>query len=157
MCRELHKSISFLSISCKRCVCVLHTSFILQKCSKFDIFKITEGICVRERKKGEKMEEIMQRIKEIEFATVEDLYEKREEIREGYKNLEEDAQRVYKWYFFYQLCLVDYDIKSAMWDYICEIGGAELELNHQYRIFKEKKERLHLKYILEDKKKKESN
>lgn len=103
----------------------------------------------------------MQRIKEIEFATIEELYKNKKKIREGYRKLDEGSKRVYKWYYFYQLCLVDYDLKSVMWDYICGIKGAEIELTHQYRLFKQKKERLHLKYVLEDKKeekkKKESN
>lgn len=101
------------------------------------------------------MEGIIQEIQEIEFSTVEELYEKKDIIREKYKKLDYNTGRIYKWYFFYQLCVLDYDFKSTMWDYICEIAGSELRLAHQYRIFKEKKERYHLKYMLEEQKKKE--
>ena len=101
------------------------------------------------------MEGFMQDIEGMEFLTVEELYEKREFIREKYKILGKNEQRVYKWYFFYQLCIVDYEFKSTMWDYVCEIAGSDLEINHQFRLFKEKKERYHLKYILEEQKKRD--
>lgn len=102
------------------------------------------------------MEGILKEIEEIEFQTIEELYEKKEEVRKKYKELSYGTQRIYKWYFFYQLCCADYDLKSAMWDYICEIGGSELRLSHQFRIFKNKKEKYHQKYLLEEAKKKEN-
>lgn len=101
------------------------------------------------------MEGLIQSIQEIEFSTIEELYERKEEIREKFKLLDKNTQRIYKWYYFYQLCCVDYDFKSAMWDYMYEITGAELRLAHQYRLFKNKKEKYHQKYMLEEEKKSE--
>ena len=98
------------------------------------------------------MEGIIEELKEIEFTTVEELYEKKDEIRKKYKKLDKNIQRIYKWYFFYQLCLLDYKLKSLMWDYICEISGTELHLKIEYVNFKKKKEMYHQKYLLEEEK-----
>lgn len=101
------------------------------------------------------MEELIQSIKEMEFKTFEDLFERREEIREKFKKKDKNTQRVYKWYFFYQLCCMDYEFKSAMWDYLYEIGDSEARVCHQYKIVKGKKDKYHQKYLLEEEKKKE--
>ena len=102
------------------------------------------------------MEGIIENIKEMEFSTVEELYERKEEIRDKYQSLDYNTQRIYKWYYFYQLCLLDYKLKSLMWDYICGISGAELHLRLAFMDFKIKKEKYHLKYVLEEEKKRES-
>ena len=100
------------------------------------------------------MEGFFQEIEEMLFATIEEFYEKKDLIRKKYKELDCKEARVYKWYFFYQVCVVDYKFKSAMWDYVCCIGGSEEKLEHFYEIFKIKKENYHLKYLLEEEKKK---
>lgn len=102
------------------------------------------------------MEEIVQSLNDMEFQTVEELFEKKEEIRRKYQEKDKNVQRIYKWYYFYQLCLLDYELKSLMWDYICGIEGCELPLRLAYLDFKRKKEKYHLKYMLEEQKKKES-
>lgn len=102
------------------------------------------------------MEGIFKKLQDMEFDTIEELYERREEIREKYKQLDYDTEgKLFKWYFFYQVCCIDYDFKSAMWDYICEIGGSDVRVEHQYKLFKNKKEKYHQKYLLEEQKKKE--
>lgn len=101
------------------------------------------------------MEGIFEKIKEMEFSTVEELYEKKDEIKEKYQELDYNTQRIYKWYYFYQLCLLDYKLKSLMWEYICGINGVELHLRLAYSDFKNKKEKYHLKYVLEEEKKRE--
>lgn len=98
------------------------------------------------------MEEALRSIRKIEFDTVEELYERKKEIRERFKKLNAYEKRVYKWYFFYQLSIVNYDLKSAIWDYINEIENEKLE--KYYEEFKFKKEQYHFKYILEENKKK---
>lgn len=101
------------------------------------------------------MEELIENIKEIEFESIEELYDKKEFIQERFKYLDESTRRIYKWYYFYQLCLLDYELKSNMWDYICGISGAELQVRLAYMDFKRKKEKYHMKYLLEEQKKKE--
>lgn len=103
----------------------------------------------------EGIKQIAQEIGEMEFSTVEELYEKKDFIRDKYQKLEYNTKRIYKWYYFYQLCLLDYELKSLMWDYICGIQEAELHLRLAYMDFKRKKEKYHLKYTLEEQKKKD--
>lgn len=100
--------------------------------------------------------QIIQNIQEMEFSTVEELYEKKDLIKEKYQELDYNTRRIYKWYYFYQLCLLDYELKSLMWDYICGITEEDLHLRLAYMDFKRKKEKYHLKYTLEEEKKKES-
>lgn len=102
------------------------------------------------------MEGLIQSLQEIEFETIEELFENRAEIKEKFQKLDKNTQRIYKWYFFYQLCLVDYDLKSLMWDYLYDIEGAELQLRLAYMDFKRKQAKYHLKYILEEQKERES-
>ena len=99
------------------------------------------------------MEEALQILKEIEFDTVEDFYERKKEIQTIFKKLKPCEKRVYKWYFFFQLSIVNYDLKSAMWDYVNKVGD-DSQLDKCYEDFKYKKEQYHFKYILEENKKK---
>lgn len=102
------------------------------------------------------MEGLIDSIKEIEFDSVEGLFDRKDEIRSKFQKMDKNTQRIYKWYFFYQLCLLDYELKSLLWDYLCGIEGCELPLRLAYMDFKKKKEKYHLKYLLEEQKKKES-
>ena len=105
--------------------------------------------------KEKSMEGLVENIRQIEFSTIEELYEKKEEIRDKYQALDYNTRRIYKWYYFYQLCLLDYELKSLMWDYICGITDVDLHLRLAYMDFKRKKEKYHQKYLLEEQKKKE--
>lgn len=102
------------------------------------------------------MEGLIDSIKGIEFDSVEGLFDRKDEIRSKFQKMDKNTQRIYKWYFFYQLCLLDYELKSLLWDYLCGIEGCELPLRLAYMDFKKKKEKYHLKYLLEEQKKKES-
>ena len=101
------------------------------------------------------MEGLIDSIKEIEFDSVEGLFDRKDEIRSKFQKMDKNTQRIYKWYFFYQLCLLDYELKSLLWDYLCGIEGCELPLRLAYMDFKNKKEKYHQKYLLEEQKKKE--
>ncbi len=103
----------------------------------------------------EGIKQIAQEIGEMEFSTIEELYEKKDFIREKYSKLDYNTGRIYKWYYFYQLCLLDYELKSLMWDYICGVTEEDLHLRLAYMDFKRKKEKYHQKYLLEEQKKKE--
>lgn len=102
------------------------------------------------------MEGLIDSIREMGFLTVEELYEKKDEIKKKYQKSDKNTQRIYKWYFFYQLCVLDDKLKSLLWDYLCGIEGCELPLRLAYMDFKNKKEKYHQKYLLEEQKKKES-
>ena len=102
------------------------------------------------------MEGLIDSIQGIEFDSVEGLFDRKDEIKSKFQKMDKNTQRIYKWYFFYQLCLLDYELKSLLWDYLCGIEGCELPLRLAYMDFKKKKEKYHLKYLLEEQKKKES-
>ena len=103
------------------------------------------------------MEGLIKEIREIEFLTVEELYERKDEIKGKYQQLDKNVQRVYKWYFFYQLCVLDDKLKGLLWDYICDIQGCELHLRLEYMNFLAKKERYHQKYLLEEERNKKKS
>lgn len=56
------------------------------------------------------------------FLTPNELYNKIDDIKEQYHNLDKEYKDIYKWFFFYQLCLLkdtkDNPIKSNFWNYI---------------------------------------
>lgn len=97
------------------------------------------------------MKEIMELIQPITFVRIEEVYQNRKQFREIYQRLPEDAQEIYKWYFYHQLCLLtqkQYELKDLMWEYLSNHLNKkyakllELELNHQYRIFEDKKKKM---------------
>lgn len=102
------------------------------------------------------MEGLIESIRDMGFLTVEELYEKRDEIKKKYQKSDKNVQKIYKWYFFYQLCVLDDKLKSLLWDYICDIKGCELHLKIEYMNFLAKKEKYHHKYLLEEEKKKKN-
>lgn len=102
------------------------------------------------------MEGLIESIKGLEFDSVEGLFDRKDEIKSKFQKMDKNTQRIYKWYFFYQLCLLDYELKSLLWDYICDIKGCELHLKIEYMNFLAKKEKYHHKYLLEEEKKKKN-
>jgi hypothetical protein len=81
----------------------------------------------------------------IVFLDVDDLYRRIKDIRKGYLSLEKGVQRVYKWYFFFQLSIgrAD-DLKSAMWSFInCENEEIYYEnVVKEYEEFDERRKKL---------------
>lgn len=77
----------------------------------------------------------------VVFLGVDDLYLKLDQIRQGYLNMSKNFQQIYKWYFFYQLCLLhkaDY-LKSAFWEFLnCSDEMYEIKreiVNNEYEYF----------------------
>lgn len=87
------------------------------------------------------MKEIMWKIRKITFVDIDEVFTNRKKFREEVMNLDEDTLEVYKWYFYHQLCLLSHKktiLKDLMWEYL--VGkNVELELLHQYRIYKGKR------------------
>lgn len=79
----------------------------------------------------------------LTFFCFDDLYRNKEKIREKYLSLPIEIKRIYKWYFFYQLCLLNYGLKSAMWEYINYEGNnlKHHEENIEIEIIKLEKKR----------------
>ena len=64
------------------------------------------------------MEEILERIKGARFTTTDEIYTKRVEIREIVQSYDYDTQEIYKWYFFFQLCILKNPLKTLLWNYV---------------------------------------
>lgn len=64
------------------------------------------------------MKEFLIIIKDMKFIGVDDFFEKKDILRNNYNKLEEENKELYKWYFFYQLCILKNPLKRLMWEYI---------------------------------------
>ena len=90
------------------------------------------------------MKEIMEKIGRITFESIDEVYSDRQRYRDAVLLLDSETLEVYKWYFYHQLCLLSqkqYELKDLMWEYL--VGkDVELDLNHHYRLFEDKRKRL---------------
>lgn len=82
---------------------------------------------------------VLEPLEDMFFTDVKELYENITYIQERFSNLERDYQELYKWYFFYQLCLLKdtkhNPIKSNLWNYICGIISFH-EVSLSYFVYK---------------------
>jgi hypothetical protein len=87
------------------------------------------------------MQEFLVLIDDIRFENIDDLFIKKAYVREKYLKMSHNLRELYKWYFFYQLCLLKNPLKSAMWDYLnnMDIGN---KLNEEYINFCNKRDKL---------------
>ena len=83
----------------------------------------------------------MYEISNCRFMNVDDLFVRKESIRKEFAMFEQSTKEIYKWYFFYQLCLVKNPLKSAIWEYICGKNNSK-EVEQEYAIFCERRDRL---------------
>lgn len=90
--------------------------------------------------KEKQMEEFMSKFKYMTFVGVDDLFIKKQVIRREYLTLNYFEKEIYKWYFFYQLCLLKWrnkekkPIKDYFWNYI-NGERTEKEINALYMEF----------------------
>lgn len=68
---------------------------------------------------------------EMRFIGIDELFVKKSFVSEEYQEMEIDKQEIFKWYFFYQLCLLRNPLKDLMWRFI---NGENVlnELNEAY-------------------------
>ena len=85
------------------------------------------------------MKEILEVLAELEFIDTDECYECRDFLREKYALLTRDERKIYKWYFFYQLCILKYPLKNALWCYICGEDNQD-KLEEEYSKFCEHRE-----------------
>lgn len=83
----------------------------------------------------------MNEIDNMRFADIDEAYDKKDLIREKYSKMTNDMKEMYKWYFFFQLCLLKNPLKSLMWDYICGYDSF-LDLRAEYINFCKKRDRI---------------
>lgn len=93
----------------------------------------------------------MEEIKGIRFGSIDEVYKRKEEIREKYQRLDKDGKEIYKWYYFYQLSLLKrVELKRLLWYYMnnSEEENKEImiELSNEYRKLKEDRGRIAKNY-----------
>lgn len=78
------------------------------------------------------------KVMEADFETLDELYERKDKIREEVQQYNVKTLELYKWYFFYQLCLISVPTKEAFWDYLVKKEVDEFtkgNLEHEYMKF----------------------
>lgn len=73
----------------------------------------------------EELNSFVDRVNTMKFINIDDLYAKIDIVKKRYLEFNYDEKEVYKWYFFYQLCLLKFKsfkskkyIKDLFWNYI---------------------------------------
>ena len=102
------------------------------------------------------MKEFLERIEKARFTTTDEVFNRRNEIRKIVQSFDLTTLEWYKYYFFFQLCLLKNPLKELLWTYIAkkEISvHEELDLCNEYRLYKERCKRI-MQY---QKEKKEEN
>lgn len=91
-------------------------------------------------------DEFMEYIKEMRFMNIDELFIKKNMVRDKFGDLNDNYREMYKWYFFYELCLLKNPLKSLMWDYVC---GRDVlnELNIEYINFCNKRDKIAMREI----------
>ena len=89
------------------------------------------------------IDEFMIKIDNIRFLNIDECYQNRQYIKENFQKLNDNEKEMYKWYFFYQLCLLKNPLKSLMWDYLhTDNYKVSIELNYEYAKFCERRNNL---------------
>lgn len=83
--------------------------------------------------------EFMCKIEDMKFFGIEDLYPKKEEVRNNFEMLRDDEKYVYKWFYFFQTCHLNSRIKENMWSYITGMISKE-KIEKEYKLYCDKKE-----------------
>lgn len=87
------------------------------------------------------MEDILRRIRSARFLTTDEVFEKRKQIRREVQKFDVDTLEIYKWYFFFQLCLLKNPLKEKLWNYLVKDVVSiyeETDLVNEYRHYKER-------------------
>ena len=86
------------------------------------------------------MDILMAKFENMRFLGLDDLFIKKKIIKKAYDELNFSEKEIYKWYYFYQLCMVRWrnkdkiSIKDAFWDYFNDKASPEL-INSLYLDF----------------------
>ena len=83
------------------------------------------------------MEEFLELINDIRFSEVDDFYNRKEYIKIKYQELNQEVKEIYKWYFYFQFCLLKNPLKELLWTYLNEEENIFLTSNliNQYEKF----------------------
>lgn len=90
--------------------------------------------------KYEGLETFMYSLDDMQFISLDDFFIKKKKIKEKFDKMSYFEREIYKWYFFYQLCLVKWKskdgkyIKESFWSYLCDREN-DNEINRLYLEF----------------------
>lgn len=87
------------------------------------------------------IKEFMNEINDMRFIGIDDLFVKKTEVRHKFRELSDEYKELYKWYFFYQLCLLKNPLKSNMWNYVIGENNA-IVLDEAYNSFCDRREKM---------------
>lgn len=90
-------------------------------------------------------ERFLREIEGLRFKTGQEWYLRKNEIREGYLKLDIGDKEMYKWYFFYETCMLPENLKSLMWEYMNKDvldGRIRIDLFTEYKRWSDKVQRL---------------
>ena len=85
--------------------------------------------------------EFMQKIGDMKFFGIEELFLKKEYVRDKFRELKDDEKYVYKWFYFFQTCHLNGRIKENMWSYITGVIPQE-KIEKEYELYCQKREEL---------------
>lgn len=87
------------------------------------------------------MSEFYQKIQKMMFRDIDDLFSRRKEIRQEFNQVDAEVKEMYKWFYYFQLCLLKNPLKSTMWEYI---NGFKVEnkLKQEYFDFCNKRKKI---------------
>ena len=85
--------------------------------------------------------EFMAKIGDMKFFGIEELYNKKEKVRDQFDLLKADEKYVYKWFYFFQNCHLNRRLKENMWSYITGIISDD-KIEKEYQLYCENKEKI---------------
>lgn len=91
------------------------------------------------------MREFLEQIKDIRFTEVDEFYKRKDEIKEKYQELDNETKEIYKWYFYFQFCLLKNPLKEMFWTFLnmnCDIYFLE-NMSNEYRLFCRKRNKMY--------------
>ena len=83
----------------------------------------------------------MKDIEDARFMGIDDLFIRKDKIRRSFAMFDMPTKEIYKWYFFYQLCLIKDPLKSEIWEYVCGKDNKQF-VEYEYEAFCERRDRL---------------
>lgn len=91
------------------------------------------------------MNEFYESVQGLVFKDVDDLYARKMQIREKFAILDYPTKQIYKWFFYYELCMLKNPLKRLLWDFVS--GSKELkmqlELPKEYQKFCKKRKKIY--------------
>lgn len=94
------------------------------------------------------MKEILKSIDDIRFESYDEIYLFKNYIKRKYINKTNDVKIVYKWYFYYQLCLIKPYYKDSIWLWLNDKLEID-EVDKRYNEFKKKQDHIKNLYKVE--------